>query len=129
MRNWGLKMTDKPKDDFDLDELFSSARRDAPVIRDEMLDLLISDALAAQSALTTPSDPPPQRPGWWQQVQDAFGGWAGLGGLVAASLVGLWIGVAPPATGLDPAMLVYGETGGYDDLFETVAMPAGFADE
>ncbi len=38
----------------------------------------------------------------WRQFVSAVGGWPALGGLVAASLSGLWIGLAPPSFLPDP---------------------------
>ncbi|WP_238928789.1 hypothetical protein [Alexandriicola marinus] len=32
----------------------------------------------------------------WRGVLDLMGGWPAMGGLVAAGVVGLWIGLAPP---------------------------------
>lgn len=98
------------------------------------MDRLISDAMAAQDALIAPPPvaPPVTRPapGIWQQIREGLGGWPGLGGLVAASLVGIWFGAAPPSAGIgiDPAALVFGQVETYDDLFQTVAMPASFAE-
>ena len=36
-----------------------------------------------------------------------LGGWAGLGGLAAASAAGVWIGLAPPEFLPDPAGMVF----------------------
>ena len=35
-------------------------------------------------------------PSLWEQVTAMFGGWQGMGGLVAATCTGFWIGVSPP---------------------------------
>lgn len=42
---------------------------------------------------------------FWASV---LGGWQGLGGLVAATCAGFWIGVSPPSGLPDPAALVIG---------------------
>lgn len=34
----------------------------------------------------------------WRQVMSALGGWQGMGGLVAATCAGFWIGINPPDT-------------------------------
>lgn len=40
-------------------------------------------------------------PSLWDHVTSMFGGWQGMGGLVAATCAGFWIGVSPPE-GLPP---------------------------
>ena len=32
----------------------------------------------------------------WQQITGMFGGWQGMGGLVAVTCAGFWIGINPP---------------------------------
>ena len=35
-------------------------------------------------------------PSLWELVTSMFGGWQGMGGMVAATCAGFWIGVSPP---------------------------------
>jgi hypothetical protein len=50
---------------------------------------------------------PPDR-SFWHKLRDGLGGWQGLGGLVAATCAGFWIGVSPPAGLPDTAALLIG---------------------
>ncbi len=86
------------KDAFDdLDALFAEARATRP----EMPETLTARILAAaseeqsrQQASGFKADPP--RRGTLALLVAALGGWTSVGGLVAASCTGLWIGIAGP---------------------------------
>ena len=88
--HWGTMMntadTDK-RDDDALEALFQQARSAPPEVPDGLLARVIADAEAAR---------PPRGSGIWRTLWQSIGGPAGLGGLVTATLVGVWIGVAPP---------------------------------
>lgn len=78
-----MTMTDR--NDAFLEGLFETARNvDAPVSSD-LLARVLQDA--------------ERPPSVWQAFLQVIGGWPTMGGLVAAGVAGLWIGVAPP-TGL-----------------------------
>ncbi len=87
---WGMRMMDENVNDTELEALFQQARATAPQMPDGLLARVLSDAETMQ--------PTPPRQGW-QAVFSALGGLPGMGGLITASCLGFWLGVAPP-TGL-----------------------------
>jgi hypothetical protein len=73
-----------------LDTLLNDASKMAP---DEgFMAQMMQEALAHQPV------PSIARVPWWQQVPAILGGWQGMGGLVAATCVGFWVGINPPDT-------------------------------
>ncbi|ROT95868.1 dihydroorotate dehydrogenase [Histidinibacterium lentulum] len=93
-------MTERPRDglaDEELDALFSAARSGgAPVpLSADFVERVVADA-AAERAASRPADAVKAGrvpgAGLWAML----GGWAGASGLVAATAVGVWIGVAQP---------------------------------
>lgn len=83
-----------PDDDDFLGDYFAEARSvRAPVSSDLMARVLID------------AEPQPT----WRKAIDFIGGWAALGGVVTAGVVGVWFGVAPPAVMTDVAANWIGE--------------------
>ncbi len=74
-----------------LDDLFAAARRAAEPSA-AFLARIEAEALALQPQRASS----PVRPGAWGAILQAIGGWRGAGGLAAAALAGLWIGVSDP---------------------------------
>ncbi|KPP93637.1 MAG: hypothetical protein HLUCCA08_05530 [Rhodobacteraceae bacterium HLUCCA08] len=108
-----MTMTETP-DDKMLERLFAAARADAPVASDAFLAQVMADAAAMVPPAPVPA---PRRRGPLAGFVSALaGGWAGLGGLAAATVAGLWIGMAAPdvlhriAPGLygDPVSVPFG---------------------
>ena len=91
--HWGTKMTQR--DPFDLEAAFDAARAAPAPLPDGLAARIVADAIAHQ-----PRKPLPAR------ILAALGGPAGVGGLVTATVAGFWLGVAPPADGFDPLILV-----------------------
>lgn len=84
-----MKMHRNDPDMTELDDLFTRAR--ATDVPEGLMGRVLEDALAEQ--------PVPRArvaPSLWQQITSALGGWQGMGGLVAATCAGLWIGISPP---------------------------------
>ncbi|EAR49426.1 hypothetical protein OG2516_15204 [Oceanicola granulosus HTCC2516] len=105
----------EPVDDRQLERLFEEARAGEPAALDDaFLARLMHDAAA-------------EMPRRWGAAAGAglwalLGGWAGAGGLAAAAVGGLWIGIAPPEGLSDLAAGLVGETASValvpaDDLF------------
>lgn len=81
-------------DEFDLDAAFMRARAEPVKVSDALLAQIMADAQAHLPRVPV-----------WRRAMAAIGGPAGLGGLVTATVAGLWIGVAPPAAAMDPLVL------------------------
>lgn len=77
--------------DDDLDDCFAAARTNATAPAPEaLLTRIIGDAEAELKVRQKPRAN-------LAQVFAGFGGWMGFGGLVVATLAGVWIGVSVPA--------------------------------
>lgn len=98
-------MTDKDMNDAALEALFEHARAAPPQVPQALMARVLADA---QQAQVTPRS---GLLGWWR----ALGGAPGLGGLVTATCVGFWLGVAPPA--------------GMPDLADQILVQATVADD
>ncbi|MEQ6204061.1 hypothetical protein ABMC88_13505 [Sulfitobacter sp. HNIBRBA2951] len=105
-------MTDP--DSFDLEAAFEAARAAPPVMPDGLAARIVADAAAQM----------PRAP-WWQRMMASVGGPAGVGGLVTATVVGFWVGVAPPDTSVDPLALMGIETA-LDDTSDDLPAFGGF---
>lgn len=92
----------------DLDDLFATARANPAPVPRALLDRVEAEALAQQ--------PRPALHTGWRGWLAALGGAPGVGGLITATCVGVWIGAAPPAPLPDMGGLVLGfETGAVTD--------------
>lgn len=99
-------MTDKTTpqaDTADLDALFE-ARREMPVDAPSaaLVARIMADAATEGAPATVPSvapstTPAPSAATGFSALWAALGGWFGAGGLAAATLTGLWVGIAQPA--------------------------------
>ena len=101
-----MMMTD-PNDDF-LDDLFATARRGDPVPGDDLVTRILADSDAVQDSWATPATPTVEL-GLWARMLDVIGGWPALGGLAAATIAGVWVGIAPPAGVTDLTAGIWGE--------------------
>ncbi len=99
--------------DAALEALLQDARR--PQLPDGLMSRVLDAGLAAQPAPGGTSAPVSR----WQRLTGAMtgaiGGWQGLGGLVAATCAGFWIGINPPQYLPDVALSLLGA----DAVFET----------
>ena len=94
--------TDPP----DLEDFFQAARAEAPVLSDNARARILNDALTLK---------PKARRSLFGQLGEVLGGRYGMSGLVAAGLVGVWIGAVPPSDAIDPLSLL--DTQASFDLF------------
>jgi hypothetical protein len=94
--------------DDDLDLLFSQARETRHAMPSYLAARMVQDATAIQAELNhaPKSAQAHHHSGFWAQVQQTLGGWAGLSGLATACAAGVWIGLAPPDFLPDPVELV-----------------------
>ena len=92
-----------------LDAAFARARTPDPTPSDALMDRIMMDA---GSVLAAASKAPQARPkqGLGAMLLDVIGGWPSMGGLAAATVAGLWIGVAPPAALADLSAGYLGST-------------------
>ena len=101
-------MTTSDRDEMDLDDLFAEARERRPEPGPDLLARIVADAGHVAAERDAPR-PAPAMPGLWRDWMRALGGWPAVGGLVASTLAGLWIGVAQPPSLSDLADTVWGE--------------------
>ena len=96
-----MKMTDFDQDG--LEDFFAAARATPPPMPADLQARILADAAAHM---------PAARPAWHRVLWQLLGGSAGVGGLMTAAVVGVWIGVAPPANLPDLAgQVVAGQMG------------------
>jgi len=98
-------MMTNPNDDM-LEDLFADARGLTPAPSDDLMARVIADADAAQPRATAASAP---QPGLWARMMDAIGGWPAVSGLAAATIAGVWVGVAPPSSVEDLTATIVGD--------------------
>ena len=96
-------MSDREREDALLDAVFETARRQEVVPSDDLMARVLADAERER-----PGPVAVARPGPWTRFLDGLGGWPALGGLAAAGVAGLWIGLAPPASVEDWAAEAFG---------------------
>lgn len=98
-------------DDKMLDAAFADARapHDDMVPSDAVLDriMLNADSVLAASAPLAATAP---RQTFGAFLSDLIGGWPQLGGLAAATVAGLWIGVVQPTAVTDLSTAIWGGT-------------------
>ncbi|WP_072793703.1 hypothetical protein [Cognatishimia maritima] len=107
------KKATPPVTDDALDALFAEAADFAPTPSDALMARVLADAEAFQPAAAEPMARRSQRS--WRVFLDVIGGWQGAGGLVAATLAGVWIGFVGSDSVLlqDGQILLEGETDYY----------------
>ncbi|WP_333712461.1 hypothetical protein [Yoonia sp.] len=98
----------RPNDDF-LEDLFARAQGDRATPQDDLVARVLADADAVQAGLATQTARPAP-PGLWSRMLVALGGWPAVSGLAAATVAGVWIGVAPPAPVADVTADILGTT-------------------
>ncbi len=94
-----------PNDDM-LDDLFATARAAAPAPSDDLMARVLADAAAVQPQ---PATTTAAVPGLWSRMLDAIGGWPAVSGLAAATVAGIWVGVAPPSSVEDMTASLIGD--------------------
>ena len=95
------------KRDERLEEFFAEARALRPVPSDDLMARLLADA---DRERPQPLAAPVVARGGWRNWIAALGGWPAMGGLVAATVTGVWIGAAPPARLSSLLPSLWGET-------------------
>lgn len=103
-----------PNDDM-LDDLFAQAREVSPKPNDDLMARVMADAAAVQPRPVAVSV---ARPGIAARILDAIGGWPAVSGLAMATVAGIWVGVAPPASVQDVTAAMMGDEVSID-LFAT----------
>lgn len=85
-----------------IDALFAQAKDQTPPVPDALMARMLADAAAMQPRPASDVRPvvAPASGGLFGPIWAALGGWAGAGSLAAAAAAGVWIGIAPPTTGL-----------------------------
>lgn len=97
-----------PNDDF-LDALFAQARKDEARPDDALTARILADADDVQAGFASAQPARPAGASLWARLLDGLGGWPAVSGLAAATVAGVWIGVAPPASVADVTANFFGE--------------------
>ena len=87
-------MTDRMTDS--VDHLLAQARQAEVAVTEDLMARVLADA-AREQARHLSVTVPRRRPGPFGWVEALIGGWPALGGVLAAGLAGLWVGMVPPA--------------------------------
>ncbi|CAD0183497.1 hypothetical protein RUESEDTHA_00367 [Ruegeria sp. THAF57] len=95
------------EDEKQLDQLLTQARQSRPELPDTLAVRILTDAEEVRLGQKTLAGKPARS--LWTRIVDGVGGWRGMGGLVAASAAGVWIGFAAPGFLPDPATYIYGQ--------------------
>jgi len=93
-------MNDKTQlKDFELDDLFETARNTAPVPSADLVARMMADADAELSAnARAKSSSVPVKRGLFAGILTGIGGWPAVAGLATATVAGVMIGAATPDT-------------------------------
>jgi hypothetical protein len=100
-----MAMTDR--EDREMEALFAEARALRPELSKDLMARILADADSTMAEHET-FRPAPSRVGWRDWL-GALGGWPVVGGLVASTVAGLWIGAAQPSSLSDLVTSVWGE--------------------
>ncbi|MBI1416273.1 MAG: hypothetical protein GC146_03535 [Limimaricola sp.] len=103
-------MTERDIEDDFLDDIFAAARRTEAQPSAALMGRIIADAATVSAARAVPAARVAPPRGLWALLAAVIGGWPTLGGLVAATMAGFWIGFAPPASLSGLTASVMGET-------------------
>ncbi|KUJ79295.1 hypothetical protein AVO44_08670 [Ruegeria profundi] len=93
------------EDEMDLDQLLAKARQTRPDLPDDLAVRIVTDAETVRLDRLKPESS--SRRSVWMRMLDGIGGWQSMGGLVAASAAGVWIGWSAPDFLPDPAAIIY----------------------
>lgn len=88
-----------------VDAMLAAARAQPLAVPDALMARVLADAARLQPKQGAQTR---HRPGIWLRISALFGGWQGIGGLVAATCAGVWIGWNPPAALPDAGALILG---------------------
>ncbi|MEP1519944.1 hypothetical protein [Ascidiaceihabitans sp.] len=103
-------MTQNKSEMMDLDALLAGAKN--PPAPEALMARVLEDALKEQPLPTLR-----ETPTMMQQILAVLGGWQGMGGLVAATCAGLWIGISPPTNLPDGLISLLGSDTGTAAVF------------
>ncbi|MGR3661300.1 MAG: hypothetical protein ACU0CA_08970 [Paracoccaceae bacterium] len=93
-------MTDKHYlDDAALEALFEEAANVETVPSKALMTRIVADADQVADVQDVMRNPPrpAARQNWFAGFLQGIGGWPAMGGLLTATMVGIWVGYAPPA--------------------------------
>ena len=76
---------------------------------DALLARVLADADEVQAGFAPVPTTRPVTGSLWERLRDGLGGWPAVSGLAAATVAGIWIGVAPPASVADVTATFFGE--------------------
>lgn len=89
----------------DVDQMLAMAQHHTEDPTPEFLTQISNQAVTALSG-TANARPPVSG---WILLREALGGWGGVGGVITATLAGVWIGFSPPTALPDLAGMITGQ--------------------
>ena len=95
-----------PNEDM-LEDAFAKARAVEATPSDDIMVRILADADSVQGGFVVASAP--EKTGLWERMMDGLGGWPAVSGLAAATVAGIWVGVAPPTALEDLTSSVIGD--------------------
>ena len=101
-----MAMTDR--ENQEIEALFAEVRALRPEPPDDLMARILAEAEALAVGRESPLPATPARLGWRDWL-GALGGWPVVGGLVASTVAGLWIGAAQPPSLSDLVPEIWGE--------------------
>ncbi len=99
-------MTDP--NESELDEFFAAAKESEVPASPDLMARVLADAEDLQPRASEVARP--HSSNLWAGLLDVLGGWPALGGVAAAGVAGLWLGMAPPASVEDLTSGLWGTT-------------------
>lgn len=111
-RLWGLTMREDHAADDAVDRLLAQVRAADATASDDFLARLVAAAEAVQPAVPAPGAAATPRRAPRRSLFGLLGGWPALGGMVAATVAGFWVGITPPDSLSTWAATVAGEVVG-----------------
>lgn len=93
-----------------LEAAFAQARTPDTAPSEGLMDRIMIDADSVLADASVPAAPTGAKQGFGAMILDAVGGWPSLSGLAAATVAGVWIGVAAPAALTNISTGIWGDT-------------------
>ena len=92
-----MKMSDRKDDMADLDVFFDAAKTEQPGVSDALMDRIMADANSVADEWQREISSEPVKDSWVRRVLNGIGGWPAVSGMATATVLGVAVGISPPA--------------------------------